>query len=245
MQGHIKKSLKKSSARGKTAAVFIDFQNQFFDAQDRDIFENAADFAQDLRGLGIEPVWVAYSSLNRPATKQCLSVHEFQATQYGPGESLSRLVKAAPNETVILKDRPQAFEEVIDRPDKVLFPSALSIHLDTMGVDTLLVSGVMAKGCVAATLRNGVLSDKFTIVAVADCINIPAAEHYKDFYKGVATLSEDPKLMRSQFAIARCDDILPYLHKSRTPKPRTSVDGAERIEPYLPPGPVSIRSLVA
>lgn len=195
MTPETKKLLKAAWRENRLVAIHIDLQNGYYDSnrQTPAAFHNTAPYAAALRRAGVPNIWVAFPARRNYPSRPILSVGELQdqmSVSRAPSDKLSPFIGADRDETVIAKMTPRA----LSADSRMV----LDIHLDTLGKDTLLISGVLARACVSSTIYNGMLKRSYTIVAVGDCMDLTADETLEYPQKVAARCSEDLKLSKAK-----------------------------------------------
>lgn len=163
----------------RLAAVHIDLQNLYVEGNEA-VFHSVGNFAGRLRSHGVPNTWVAFPKIAEDNSchvpEGITTVQDFNRMAEHPDlgfESLiSPLVQAHSFEQTVVKHWGSGFNKGTE--------SALYRHLDSKGVDTVLIAGVAAYACIARTLHDGANLDRFDFIVVEDCINIPQGIPYKD-----------------------------------------------------------------
>lgn len=154
----------------RLAAVHIDLQPRF--APSPELCDAVRTLSRSLRSLNVENIWVAYASLYMEVRNGQTNVKDMKPEGW-TGHNIMDGVGAYKDDTVIIKAHDSAFYS----------PSwPLHTHLQAGDKDTLLITGLHHDYCVGDTIKDGILSNHYNIIAVGDCINIPeqtnAGYHY-------------------------------------------------------------------
>lgn len=229
----------------RLAAVHIDLQD-FYREYNEETFEAVGNFAAAMRPLSVPNIWVTYPRMLRleQITPDCThsemipritTVAEFNEMAMGPNHTpvslISDIAGARPDETVTIKRRFSAFDPVA--------PSYLEQHLDDIGADTVLITGVSWRTCVKETLDDGVKLDKYNFIVVDDCINVPSGTTYKKYWLSHPTIDFTP--LEHRFAPASAQSVVEALESSRAEAQRAfETAGQFCHHAYMTPVPASI-----
>ncbi len=154
----------------RLAAVHIDMQRRFSPTEA--LCEAVKKLSTSLRALDVENIWVAYAYRNMKMQNARADVGHI-AGECETGHNILDGIGADEKDPLIVKNHDSAF----------YLPSwPLHNHLQAKGKDTLLITGLHHDYCVGETIQDGILSNRYNIVAVGDCIDIPdqtnAGYHY-------------------------------------------------------------------
>lgn len=177
MEESLRKLISRAHRENRLAAVLVDLQSTFLDDYTAAAFDGTRALASTMRQAGVPIIWVTYPFIHRTLKDQISTVWEYNAQKYGEGDVISGKVMAQPNETVIIKNQTNALD--------FQNTTALEIHLDTLGADTIIAGGVLAHGCLGATIKNGLLMDRYNFIAAADSIDIDSKANYKNFITNI------------------------------------------------------------
>jgi nicotinamidase-related amidase len=142
-------------------AVHIDLQGCFY--PDDKVCAAIKNLSNSLRSLKVENAWVAYADESMRFKNGRTTVKYIEETKTLDRSILPK-VGAQENEAVLLKHTNSAL---------IAETTPLQKYLDENDKDTLLITGVNYDCCVGETIQDAILSGKYNIIAVADCINIP------------------------------------------------------------------------
>lgn len=142
-------------------AVHIDLQPCF--SPDKELCGAVHAFSSSLRSLNVENLWVGYAGNHMDMRNGRTTVKALE-TEQNTGRNILPNVGAAPDDYAVLKDQNSA----------MYHPAwPLHRHMHITGKDTILITGVNYDCCVGETIQDAILSDKYNVIAVGDCINIP------------------------------------------------------------------------
>ena len=150
------RKLKEAFDRSRLAAVHVDLQCAYFREETMFAYPVANDLAASLRDYGVKNHWVAYTrdwAVRTPAQfAQKYSQHHNKALNF------HRTIKVDENERVFEK----ALQGAFDNRHAPLYRSLIDDRHDT-----LIITGVTHKHCVAETIA-GAMSKRFRIFAAVD-----------------------------------------------------------------------------
>lgn len=206
----------------RLAAVHIDMQYGF--DIDGWVVQAVGKLSRAMRSLSVSNIWVAYSDATREKPLVITDVKGIGCAGLPRGRIRSGM-GTVHDDAAVTKYHDSAF-----------FAPDWPLHqvLQARGKDTILVSGVNDYYCVGETIQDGILSDKYNIIAVGDCINLTEqnTNGYQNYARWIAqeTVNRDGYMKtyklpvkqiqaqyRSRFHIATAPLILDALAQEKGP----------------------------
>lgn len=194
----------------RLAAVHIDLEKMYGDCNER-TFRAVGGFSQGLRDRNIPNIWVTFPCLNAAEriAPGISTVGEFNRMAndpvHNPRSALCATVGARDHETVVIKDWGSALHTE---------KAALHECLQTLKKDTILIDGVAGHACVARTIDDGTLMDRYNFIAVPDCINLLDGTDYETFMKQRGL--KNPSAFSRRFYTATSGAILKAIETPKT-----------------------------
>jgi nicotinamidase/pyrazinamidase len=147
-------------------------RNPYFQ-EGKEIIPNLQRLLEEGRKRGFPVVFACDSFLKDDFIfKGRMKVHSLRGTK---GSEVVDDLKPAPTDTILPKRRFSAF-----------FKTDLDQTLRTLGVDTIIVTGITTEVCVLITVMDG-LSHDFSVIILEDC----SASRKKEFHQGCLSLYRD------------------------------------------------------
>ncbi len=146
----------------RLAAVHVDLIDFCLEKKTTAAFEGVRANAAQMRVLNIPNIWVTFDSSGQDLDRSAMTVAEMDND---PENRISSVVEAHGGETVVIKNELAAFKRDED--------TALSLELDRLQADTILIDGVYSSGCISATITEGILRKRYNFVAITDGMNWP------------------------------------------------------------------------
>lgn len=196
MDDETRKLLLSAWHEDRLAALHIDAQWIFSD----DVFHAIGNLAQGLRPLNVSNIWVAWPDYERRVDTGMTTVTDYHRTDQDTDYYLSRHVGAEGHETLLVKNTQSCFGTAVPH---------LENYLDSKNTDTLVVTGVGGRNaCADKTIRQAILTDKYNIVAVTDCIN-HTGDDYRDHMRDIT--QKNPDAFERRYHEATSAEILNVL----------------------------------
>lgn len=197
--------LQPSAEKGPFACVFIDFQNDFCDPEGV-----AGQLGCDLSGVraAVDNAARLLAWCREAGVPVVHSRHMTERNGLSDSPSWTHFTNRAGNGTVTLRDswgaeflkelKPLDTELVVEKYRSSAFHGTkLDSLLRVRGIEHLLVCGVLAEGCVEATVRDGLHNDYFVSV-VTDAV----ASHSAAIFNAYLTIAQ------ARYGTFTADDIL-------------------------------------
>ncbi|MCJ7748997.1 MAG: cysteine hydrolase [Desulfobacterales bacterium] len=147
-------------------------RNPYFQ-EGKEIIPNLQRLLEEGRKRGFPVVFACDSFLKDDFIfKGRMKVHSLRGTK---GSEVVDDLKPAPTDIILPKRRFSAF-----------FKTDLDQTLRTLGVDTIIVTGITTEVCVLITVMDG-LSHDFSVIILEDC----SASRKKEFHQGCLSLYRD------------------------------------------------------
>lgn len=171
MQEQTRELILSAWRENRLAALHVDAQWIFSD----NVFPVIGTLAEGLRERNVANIWAAWPDYERRIPTGITNVEDYHQTNQDEDYYLSRHVGALDGETMMVKNTQSCFG--------TLDPH-LETYLDARNIDTLIVTGVGGRACVEKTLRQGILMDKYNLVAATDAIN-KTGDDYLSHIQGI------------------------------------------------------------
>jgi nicotinamidase-related amidase len=162
MTDTLRKLILDAYRENRLAHVNIDLQVGF--KVDQALCDRVHTLSRDARSKNIPNIWVA-AGLSRYDTNTPNFLTDVKGT-WGMSLPKGRIrngLGAVHDDATIIK----CHDSALYLPD-----CPLDRHLQDTGRDTFFIKGVYSLECVAETIRDAVLSNRYNVVAVGDCIDI-------------------------------------------------------------------------
>jgi nicotinamidase/pyrazinamidase len=174
-------------------------RNPYFQ-EGKEIIPNLQRLLEEGRKRGFPVVFACDSFLKDDFIfKGRMKVHSLRGTK---GSEVVDDLKPAPTDIILPKRRFSAF-----------FKTDLDQTLRTLGVDTIIVTGITTEVCVLITVMDG-LSHDFSVIILEDC----SASRKKEFHQGCLSLYRDFALY-PLLRIMTLDEFIKEVSSSNPPNP--------------------------
>jgi len=160
----------------KTALVVIDMQNTFCEPgspaevpQSREIIEPINSFAHELRGKGVQVIWVLHAN-SQIGDKSDWEL--FFNNVVADEVKIKTMASLSPDKQKVWKELNVSESDITIIKNRysalISGSSSLERTLRNLGIDTILIAGTKTNICCESTARDGMMLD-FKVVMVEDC----------------------------------------------------------------------------